>query len=450
MNTTIYTEYDITLNGTIYTEDDVIPQLHLIFNCIISTLIAMVAIPGNLIIIVIYIRYKPLRDLNNAAITTLAITDFLRSSIVMPIKIVSQATSMTSLNEPFCAITAVISAISFVLSPMLLALIAVIRYWTIVPKMKQCGELTRRKFHVINTVMITVALVFSILPYIDDQIARYGYNDAHGVCFADWRVQNKIYRTILYTLVMKLSFPVLIITYALLFIALHKHSKKFMTSSVATRNHRRNFLLDETTRNTEISTLACSSELTCMENGLATTGTPHKMSATTDQNGNISVYRKRNEVERTLSNDDQVAVIFEKKKSKVAIIRKIGIFKRLSKHEYHLTKILMLIVIAYIVCWLPATIVNHMKMRGSYISKTVLYFSVTCIELKSGLDPLIYGFGNKRYRIAFARLGRDMKSWFLRKWNHDLLICFNENSSWFISEHSGQSVLTVYLIDGSK
>ena len=86
------------------------------------------------------------------------------------------------------------------------------------------------------------------------------------------------------------------------------------------------------------------------------------------------------------------------------MIGPMGFFRNLPEHEYHLTKVLLLIVVAYIVSWLPATVANYLEMGGRHIPRTLLYYTVTLVELKSALNPLIYGVGNKRYRRAFFRL----------------------------------------------
>ena len=380
----------------------------LVINCVISALIALVAIPANCIIIVIYVRFKRLRDMNNTAITMLAITDFLRSCVLMPIKIQSQARFTSTLIEPFCAITALISAISFVFSPMVLALIAVIRCWTILPKFRQCGELTRRKFYIISVVMLTVAILFSILPYLDCNIGIYGYSEAHGVCFTNWQLKNKIYRTIFYTLVMKISLPVLLISYTLLFVSLHRRNKRFATRYAIKR--KKNIpLVDEDIQQTtgkqynggtiEISILASSSAVA--------SGTPEESTEDNKTKENKYLTGKEKEIDV-----DEVAVIYKRQINRIPTFRKIGFFKKMSKHEYHLTKVLFIIVIAYIVCWLPATIANYMRMKEAYVPKIWLYFIVTFIELKSCLDPLIYGLGNKRYRTACKRLNKDLRNWF--------------------------------------
>ena len=71
--------------------------------------------------------------MNNLVVATSSMTDLLRATVVMTIKTYNQLTLKHEVIEPLCTITAVMSAFTFVVSPLLLALITFIRYNVIVP-----------------------------------------------------------------------------------------------------------------------------------------------------------------------------------------------------------------------------------------------------------------------------------------------------------------------------
>ena len=81
----------------------------------------------------VYVRFKKLRNMNNTTVTMLSICDIMRGVFVMLIKTYNHYTLATDLIEPLCSITAVASAFTFVFNPLLLALIAFIRYSKIIP-----------------------------------------------------------------------------------------------------------------------------------------------------------------------------------------------------------------------------------------------------------------------------------------------------------------------------
>ena len=94
------------------------------------------------------------------------------------------------------------------------------------------------------------------------------------------------------------------------------------------------------------------------------------------------------------------------------LFRRIGLLRNLPEHEYRLTKVLLLIVVAYVLCWTPATVVHYIEAGGERVPRIYLYFIVTLVELKSALNPLIYGVGNKRYRRALVKLRKQSSARF--------------------------------------
>ena len=71
-----------TTEDTIY--DDIDPSL-LNLNISINIITTTIAIPGNLLLLIIFYKFKKLRDLNNFAISVLSATDFLRYADVAKI-----------------------------------------------------------------------------------------------------------------------------------------------------------------------------------------------------------------------------------------------------------------------------------------------------------------------------------------------------------------------------
>ena len=75
-----------TTAGTIY--DDIDPSL-LSLNISINIITTTIAIPGNLLLLIIFYKFKKLRDLNNVAISVLSATDLLRYAHVVNCKWIS-------------------------------------------------------------------------------------------------------------------------------------------------------------------------------------------------------------------------------------------------------------------------------------------------------------------------------------------------------------------------
>lgn len=486
-----------------------VTDVQLNINVGLSAVITCITIPGNFLLLLIFYKYKNLRDQNNTAITMLSLTDFLRGCIVMTSKIHNQLGRVEELNRAVCHITAIVCAFSFVFCPLILALISFVRYCKIVPRGDKCWQFNNRIFHSLSCVLLLTAVLFSILPFIG--VGNYAYSASHGVCFADWREVNKVYRTIFYVLVIGIAFPVLTISYTMLYMALRKHNKAFVSkhcidksishpkgassfSTVATlsitiaeedicgldnddstvpQNQYKGIYevdIDEDTTQLpkckqgtyEVNkNLKCNTvprpeytgifEIDNLENYNGTSGTQlnfttHILTPIPEHFEDSSISSSEEEKDKdssqmTENEKEEEVDIFAEKKSNIAVITKpreghvsppaqplsntnkdmkkvnkkmkqaSGFIKNLSKQECQVTKSLIFIFIAYVVCWFPAALVNVISLyHAKHIPEIWYYIIVSMVELKSALDPVIYGLGNRRYQNALKCMARQARN----------------------------------------
>ena len=88
--------------------------------------------------------------------------------------------------------------------------------------------------------------------------------------------------------------------------------------------------------------------------------------------------------------------------------------KQIWKQERQVTRLMMVIFIAYCLCWIPAAIVNAMALYHKHKANDKIpliskYVIVTLVELKCALNPLIYGLGNRKYRRALKDMLMKLK-----------------------------------------
>lgn len=138
-------------------------------------------------------------------------------------KIVTHFMLIGDLPQPLCGITAVFSAFTFFFHPMVLAMIACIRYLVIVPWTNRSRYVTLPRLQVAFGIIFSFAVIFSILPYLG--VGVYKYSKYHGVCFADWEPENRVFRSIFYVFVIGVAFPVLTFAYTKLFLVLRAHNR---------------------------------------------------------------------------------------------------------------------------------------------------------------------------------------------------------------------------------
>ena len=78
---------------------------------------------------------------------------------------------------------------------------------------------------------------------------------------------------------------------------------------------------------------------------------------------------------------------------------------RISKQETRITRVMLVIFVAYCVCWFPAAVVSILAISDlDHIPIEWFYIIVTMVELKCAIDPILYGLGNRNYWNAFMRL----------------------------------------------
>ena len=355
--------------------NDTISNAVLEVNSVATCIIAFLCIIGNGSFIILFVCNKSIRNLNTHAVLCLAIGDVLRGTIVMIPKMVTELGHYCDVKpHVFGYVTAFVSAFTFVFNPMILALIAFIRYVMIVPWTRRAQWMTFTKLHVIIALIFSAAVLFSCLPFMSARIGTYEFSIYHGVYFTSWGRKNVVFRSIFYACVIGVAFPVLILSYVKIWIELHRHYLKMK---------------------------------------VVVPGGVSRSAGTVDQpNGNDGGKSSSEKVLKTKTKKLHTYLLCCKGGSKTEPYTVLGDEKqqqqqqqqrvkmRISKQEYQTTKMMSMICVAYIICWFPAAVVtiialstNHCNMPG--IWKMAI---VTIIEVKTCLNPFFYGLGNKQYR----------------------------------------------------
>jgi len=420
-------------------------------NASVTLILSIFVIFGNSAIILVFACNKCVRNLNNRAVILLAITDLMRGTIVMLPKVYTHFTLTNYLPQPLCELTAVFSAFTFFFHPMVLAMIACIRYLVIMPWTKRSRFLTEQRLKIAFVLIFSFAVLFSLLPFMG--VGVYKFSLAHGVCFADWQEDNRVFRSIFYVFVIGVAFPVLTISYTKLFFVLRTHNREMKASLISQNRYTAGSAVSIKNQEgnndaNKVKSLQHTDDVTtknddCKRNKSHDTGGEQNSPSITLENLEIkqsaSFKTKSNEKSGKVHNSSMISldvnmctidtqagvktnsrIAFEThkesdgqghKESTTSYNLHVNVHKSnvqsarpalsrsLSKQEYQITKLMILIFIAYIICWFPAAIVNVIALID-HCSVPVVWYSiiVTMVELKSCLNPLIYGLGNRQYR----------------------------------------------------
>lgn len=79
---------------------------------------------------------------------------------------------------------------------------------------------------------------------------------------------------------------------------------------------------------------------------------------------------------------------------------------KLSSDEYKITSAVIIVVVSYIICFVPASVVNFIEILNSDFELPLWldFSSFVLIFVSHASNPLIYGFMNRQYRVSFLEL----------------------------------------------
>lgn len=83
-------------------------------------------------------------------------------------------------------------------------------------------------------------------------------------------------------------------------------------------------------------------------------------------------------------------------------------WSRVNVEDINVSRILLVMVLAYVVCFLPVVVVETIDFfyGGSYLPRQVYLFYTISATLSTAVNPVIYGFMNRTFRQQYKRLLR--------------------------------------------
>lgn len=385
------------------------PTAFVAVNAGINIIIAAVGIALNALIIFAFCRIKSLRTVNNTFLCELAAADFIKSIMILCVKVHNQLNDKKGVPKFYCQLSGVIITMTTLMSVLLLAAIGIGRYFKIVRWRSFEKLFSRRRMMLYCGGIVVAAFVPTLLPL--SGLGKFTFSKFHGVCFATWAKGNVPFRSLFYVYTIGFSFPILIFCYARIFAKLRKHSRAMQARAKSGRPAE------------EFSDGATSeAEGKVSSTGQASTGyqnndvSKEKADRSTSNDSTIDLVPSVTETkftegsksaETNANNGDHINQTMSDNPCKKMINQdeKRAKRKRFSEREIQVTKVMFTVVIAYAVCWFPAFLITVVTLSGlAKPSPNAFHVIVTCVELKILLNPLIYGLWNPQFRNAFKSL----------------------------------------------
>lgn len=347
----------------------------ILVNIILSGTAAVLGTIGNACVIFVFVKMPSLRTVNNVFVTQLAVVDLLKACLILPVKVANQAQGKSSMNQTLCPLFGMLRTICSCQSALLLAAIAVVRFWKVVRP---------HRFHIMfstrRTLLYCFSLVFgtlllSMLPVLG--VGVYKYSFSHGACFVNWSSENVVFRSIYYVFNVGISLPVLLYCYCKIFRVLRAHKR----------------LVVPTFYQSEVGEVALPIE---------------KRSSPRLGGEKRMVFASEHLTSSAQSTRHGVVPRSEEIRAGGAANARRG----RGEFEVVVTQVMFATVIAYLICWTPAFITNALNLsKAVHFPKDVLLLAVTLVDMKVVVNPFIYVTSHRRFRKrairAFLQLNQE-------------------------------------------
>ena len=387
-------------------------------NLVINAIFSIGGILGNSIIIYAFLRTKSLQTANNVFLFMLAIADFIKSLLILPVKTYNQHIGEKRIPAGVCELSGFTVVMLTLLTIGLLDAIAFVRYYKIVQWAAFDRVFSRRRMQYYCIAVLVFPTILGLLPIIG--VGKYTYSRFHGVCFANWSDANILYRCLLYVYIIVIGYTVLIFCYGKIFYTLRQHGKRMQQKSTKADKSKSEQSGASTKINQGYGSVAGDkSESSFTESqsvsqsanevgqladeSMVTKKIATYLSPISEQNSQSGISTESYEMKSSCSqvstteHDDSSKEVQIKERKR----RRPRNRKGFSRKEVQITKVMFAVVLAYALSWLPALLTTVLKLANLLkLSPEFVYIMVTLVDMMVFVNPLIYGFWNKQFRDA--------------------------------------------------
>jgi len=205
----------------------------IVIEAFIDAFIGLLALIGNILVLIIIYRKPSLRTIPNYFVVALALSDIAMAIFVKPLSIITISNGSWVFNYEICQIQGYICVFLSSFSLNILTLMAINRYFKIVQSKLHRKYFSSQKTYVFIVFAVLIA-VFSGLPY---TVAGYSYEFHAGKYFC---YQRKLLWSTLYLMCIFLGFPtgIIIICYLKVFLTIRHHTKNAKRSFQRSFSHK--------------------------------------------------------------------------------------------------------------------------------------------------------------------------------------------------------------------
>ncbi|CAL1283088.1 unnamed protein product [Larinioides sclopetarius] len=384
-------------------EDYPMSPLEAVSTAVILAIIILATIIGNVLVIISVFTYRPLQNVQNMFIVSLAVADITVAVLVMPLNVAYTLMSQWKFGLPVCKMWLTCDVLCCTASILHLSAIALDRYWAIHDPINYASKRTLKRVLIMIASVWVVSMIISAPPLI-------GWNDWPE----DFTEETPCMLTeergyVIYSASGSFYIPLVIMTvvYVKIFEAAKdrlRHKAKAAAKLAAMRKSPdTTSTIPLKSMQSEISTIAVTDESTSSS---ANKGSDEKtdiipqekqVATTQFSNQNNLTVETPKPKGRTLVPDGNPRLTatvrhYMKEKQKICL-----------QKERRAARVLGIVMGVFVVCWLPFFLMYVILpfCENCYVSNRVINIITWLGYFNSALNPVIYTAFNTDFRKAF-------------------------------------------------
>ena len=354
---------------------------------------------GNTVVIMAILRRRKLQTVSNYFVLNLAIADLLFTVCGIPTIITTTIAKKWLLGSFVCDAVGFLNSLFCTTSIWTLVMISINRYLNVAKARNIKSLYTQKRVVLINIMVWVFSAIVSIPPLVGWSEFKSGAN----FCTINGK-KSISYSIFIGSVVYLVPLIFLGFLYARIFFMLHKHEKNKLRASVTS----------ETTITTSIELDLLNGKSTMAMHFSSAAKVTHSFSADALHKRFCvapSTVLKKNQLQGSILHH---GVECSKKTDERAQRRVIKNYFK----EMRITKLLMLLVSSFFVCWTPA-IIGMFLYSFNFILKNfeVVTFGIMCACLNVVLNPIIYAILNRRLRQQMMKICNEPLLFFICRKN---------------------------------
>ncbi|XP_017492807.1 PREDICTED: pyroglutamylated RFamide peptide receptor-like [Rhagoletis zephyria] len=404
----------------------------MVVSCLFYSTAFILGALGNGLIIYIVCKYTRMRSLCNVFLASLATADFLLVCVCIPVKMVQLVTYTWTLGDLTCRLLHYVQNVSVFCSVLTLTTMSVERYWAILHPVECRTTFSMHHIQKIIIVIWVAALIlaaptFFIFVQIPIGAVEYGFKQPYWYCVKKsrdqamwmamdgesaerWELLRRLYE--LYMFVLILVLPVLIMTFTYCRICTHLWSIISRRTAIRYGHscHAMNTEVKKavktpvkvvatvvspnggnvgggggggvvTTTEVVVTTPKSSSSVSSSYASASTTTTASSTTTVCSSSTSASTAQLHQDCRRSMEEDN-------------ATVKQV-------------IKMLVAVVVLFVLCWAPLLLMNVLRafelvddLNHGWL-KHVVPLAYLLAYLNSVINPFIYGFMSKNFRLYF-------------------------------------------------